>query len=270
MSTSTVSELPHLLDPTTLIGAVFYAVVIFVIAWGIGSLLNILIQRSLDRAEVAGTDPTSIRFLGQLGRVFVYVMAFALYARIIPALRDVDTAWLASVGVVSVIVGLATQSTLSNVIAGVSIVLYRPFRVGDRIQVTTPTGTEIGIIESIDLGYTRLRTPDSRRVVLPNSLAASQTTINFSRNAARVLIELPVVITGDADTNEARKVVLDAAKSIPKVAKINGCFVTGLTKSTTILMVSAMCYDPSDVVEIKSDLLEELQKRFADSHIEFG
>ena len=270
MSTSTVTDLPHLLDPTTLLGALFYGVVILVVAWGIGAILNVIIQRYLDRAEAAGTDPTSVRFLGQFGKAFVYVLAFALYARVIPALQDIDTAWLASVGLFSVVVGLATQSTLSNVVAGVSMILYRPFRVGDRILVSTPSGPEVGLIESIDLGYTRLRTPDSRRVVLPNSLAASQTTINFSRNAARVLIELSITIKSDADTNAARKIILDCVKLITKIAKVNGCFITSLTKETTVLMVSVMCYDPSDIVGIKSDILEEVQKRFADSHIEFG
>lgn len=267
MSTSTV---PLLFDPTTIVGALFYAAVVIVLAWIFGSALNLFIHRYLDRAEAAGTDSTSVRFLAQLGRILVYVLAFALYAYIVPPLHDLGTAWLASVGLFSVVIGLATQSTLSNLVAGISVILYRPFRIGDRIEVSTPTGPENGVVESIDLGYTSLRAPDGRRVVLPNNLVATQTNINFSRNAARVLIEHSIVVANEADSAEARKLVLDAAKAIPKIAKVNGCFITNVNKEGTTLMISVVCFDPSDIAAIRSDLLGEVKKQFASAQIQFG
>lgn len=268
-STTTATVYPIIFNPLTLPGVLFYAVVVIILAWIVGSAFNAIIHRSLDRAQAAGTDSTSLRFLGQLGRVFVYVLAFTLYAYLIPPLHDLGTAWLASVGVISVVVGLATQSTLSNLIAGISVILYRPFRIGEKIQVSTPAGPEIGAVESIDLGYTTLRAPDGRRVVLPNSIVASQTNINFSRNAARMLIELSLTVQA-ANIGDTRTLFLEAAKTIPKIVKVNGCFVTNVTKDGITLMLSVMCFDPSDVVGIKSDLFEEIKKRLDGAGIALG
>lgn len=267
MSTSTT---PMLLDPNGLVGALFYAIVVIVLAWIVGTALNFVIHRSLDRAEAAGTDSTSVRFLGQLGRVVVYIVSFALYSYLIPALHTLGTAWLASVGLFSVVIGLATQSTLSNLIAGISVILYRPFRIGDRIQVTTPAGPEIGVVIGIDLGYTSLCTPDGRRIVLPNSLIASQTNINFTRNSARVLLEVPVTIAEGSDISKAKEIMLKVAQNVKNVTKVNGCFVTSVTKAGATIMLSVMCLDPGDIASIRSDLLEEIKKQLDAANITLG
>ena len=97
--------------------------------------------------------------------------------------------WLTSVGLVSVVVGLAAQSTLGNLISGVSLLLYRPFRLGDRLQVMTPAGLETGVVESLRLGYTTLQTEDNRRIVIPNS---SGTTISLTVSCTSAVIEADV------------------------------------------------------------------------------
>jgi len=108
-----------------------------------------------------------------------------LYAHLIPVLRSLGTALLTGASIASVVIGLAAQSTLGNLVAGVAITLYRPFRLGDRLQVSAPTGTEVGNVEMLSLGYTTLRTDDGRFVVLPNSIAASQVIIKLSASQER-------------------------------------------------------------------------------------
>jgi small-conductance mechanosensitive channel len=125
-------------------------------------------------------DRTAVKFLAQLARFAVYIFAFISYAHLVPVLAGVGTAWLASAGILSVIIGLAAQNTLGNLVAGISLLLYRPFNVGDHLQITAPTGLETGLVESINLGYTLLKTDDNRRVVVPNSIMASQTHINLT------------------------------------------------------------------------------------------
>jgi small conductance mechanosensitive channel len=251
----------NLLNPGTYPGAIFYAIAVIVVAWVVGRALHLAIHRYLDRAEAAGADSTSVRFLGQLAKGVIYIIAFLCYARLIPALQSLGTTWLASVGVVSVVIGLATQSTLSNLVAGISLILYRPFRIGDRIQVTTPTGPEIGVVDSIDLGYTSLCTPDGRRIVLPNSIITNQTNINFSRNKSHVLWEVAITVPAGNDIDRVREILLESAKALPKVTKINGCFVTSISGKGTVLTLSTMCMDPGDIASIKSDLLESVKKK---------
>jgi small-conductance mechanosensitive channel len=257
----------RLLNPATTPGALFYGVVIAGAAWLAGRAVHLAIHRYLDRAEAEGADPTGIRFLGQLGRLAVYIIAFLSYTHVVPALQKLGTAWLASVGVVSVVVGLAAQSTLSNLVAGISLVLYRPFKIGDRVQITAPTGAEIGIVESIDLGYTSMRTADGRRLVIPNATIASQTSINLSGSHPNIPCGVALTITSGEDIERARNILLDVAKAVPKVAKVDGCYVTGVTSAGTVLTLSAQCTDPGDATRIKSDLLENAKKQFDASNI---
>ena len=126
-------------------------------AWLAGRAVRLAVHRYLDKTERAGADPTGIRFLGKLANLGVYICAFLVYSHIVPALKDLGSASLASMGVLSVVLGLAAQSTLGNLISGISLVLYRPFKLGDQLQVPVPTGTETGVVESINLGYTVLR-----------------------------------------------------------------------------------------------------------------
>ncbi len=252
----------ELLNPATPLGAIFYAVVLAGVAWIVGRAVHLAVHRYLDDVQAEGADPTGIRFLGQLAKLGVYIVTFICYSHLVPALQHLGTAWLASVGVVSVVVGLAAQSTLSNLVSGISLVLYRPFRIGDRVQVAAPTGTEIGVVESIDLGYTTLRTADGRRLVIPNATIASQTSINLSLSQSNAPCGVAVTVAEGGDIDRARDIILEVAKSVPKIANVAGCFVTGVSSQGTVLTLSSTCADPADAAQIKSDLLENTKKRF--------
>jgi small-conductance mechanosensitive channel len=108
-----------------------------------------------------------LSFLGQFAEALVYVVALVLYADLVPGLHRLGTALLTGVSVASVVVGLAAQSTLGNLIARIAILLYRPVRIGDHVQVSAPPGP-VGLVESLSLGYTVIRTANGRRVVMPN------------------------------------------------------------------------------------------------------
>ncbi len=172
--------LKDLTNPATGVGALFYAVVCLGVAWLAGWTVRAGVHRTLD-FHVPTADPTVVSFLGRLARLAIYILAFLTYVHLIPALHVLSPVWLTSVGAASVVVGLAAQSTLSNLVAGVALLLYRPFRIGDRLHVTTPTGHESGTVEELGLGYTTLRTDDGRRIIVPNSVMASTTSIHEPR-----------------------------------------------------------------------------------------
>ena len=254
------AEWADLKDPHTLTFALVYGVIFAVAAWLLGSAVHLAIHRYLDRAESAGADPTAIRFLGQLARLMVFVFAFGYYAHLVPTLRALGTAWLASVGVLSVVFGLAAQTTLSNLIAGVSLVLYRPFKVGDRVQVSTPGGMETGAVESIDLGYTILRTDDGRRITIPNSAMATQTCINLSRSGPGIFCSLSLNVPA-AEIERARQIMIDAATGNPKLVRVDGCYVTALNSTAATLTITGHCADAAALVTTKSEVLVAIQKQ---------
>lgn len=251
----------NLINPATLLGALFYALVIGTLAWLAGRLLRAAIHRFVERRKCA-VDRTAINFLGQVAQVVVFVLAFLSYAHLVPALQRLGTAWLAGVSVASVVVGMAAQSTLANFIAGLSLLLYRPFNLGDRMQVQAPGGLESGVVEGLNLGYTILRTADNRRVVIPNSVMASQACINLSQADERVPSSVPVGIGNDVPVEKVRPILIDMAKQDPKVLEVTGCPVTAVSSSGVTLTLMVRCADVQSATNFKYDFMEAVKKRF--------
>jgi len=170
-------------DPKNLAGALFYAVIFLAAALVAGRLARLFARRSARHFS----DITAINFIAQLAQVVIFLIALILYAQLIPALRSMGTALLAGVSVASVIVGLAAQNTLSNLIAGFSLLLYRPFHIGDRVQLNTPRGVSIGTVTALSLGYTVLTDPDNHEIIVPNSVMVSQVIIRLAHEHRRPL-----------------------------------------------------------------------------------
>jgi hypothetical protein len=84
------------------------------------------------------------------------------------------------VSVASVVIGLAAQNTLGKVIAGFALLLYRPFRISDRVQIAGLSRLATGTVESLSLGYTIVRGDDGRRFIVPNSTMATQVAVNLN------------------------------------------------------------------------------------------
>src|SRR5580658_7153278 len=192
--------------PDSLIGALFYLVLFILIALVLSRALRAAVQAAMTRQ--GQIDRTTMSFLQQFGSALIWVMMLILYAHLIPMLRAMGTALLAGASVASVVLGLAAQSTLGNLVAGIAITLYRPFRLGDALQVAAPTGTEIGTVEQISLGYTTLRTFDGRRVVLPNSVAASQIAINLGGATAPAPLTIAIRVSRQTDLEAAQREAL--------------------------------------------------------------
>lgn len=171
------------LDPNTWAGALTIAA-IFVI---IGLAMTWLVKRGtvevLRHEHQLQIDEISLNFLGHLVSLAVWMLMATLYAHLIPALDRLASAMLAGVGLASVVIGFAAQKTLGNLVAGISLVLYRPFKQGDRLQIATPTASfcDTGTVEAISLGYTTLRTDDGRAIVVANGTMADQTMIKLTR-----------------------------------------------------------------------------------------
>ena len=253
----------NLINPGTIEGAIVYAVVLLVFAVLLNRMLRLAVERALARGSRVHIDRTRVKFISQLAQIVVYIVTFFVFAHIIPALSNLGNAGLASVGVLSVVAGLAAQNTLGNLIAGISLLLYRPFKLGDRLQVAAPTGLETGVVESLTLGYTLLKTDDNRRVVVPNSLMASQTAINLTANDPRVICSVLISISLAADIDKARAILLELAGSHPLAKQVCGCPLTQVGSAGVTLSLDVWCAEALAAVTFRCDLLEQAVKRFA-------
>jgi small-conductance mechanosensitive channel len=249
------------LQPDTFIGAIVYLAFFVLLAMLLSRALRATVHAAMVRA--GHLDRTTVSFVQQLLTAVIWVMMLILYAHLIPVLRSMGTALLTGASIASVVIGLAAQSTLGNLVAGVAITLYRPFRLGDRLQVTAPTGTETGTVELISLGYTTLRTDDGRLVVLPNSIASSQVLINLS--AARVTPPLSILIrlSRESDVEQARDLALRTGGEVVGKDVVLGCFLTRLDATGATLELRVRGPEAAQRDELRSKLVSILAQRFA-------
>jgi small-conductance mechanosensitive channel len=246
-----------LFNPSTLVGGLVYLAIVLVCAWGVARLLSLLILR-WPRGEGRGqVGPAGTTYLIQLSRVLVYVLALILYAHLIPPLRALGTALLAGVSVASIVIGIAAQNTLGNLISGFSILAYRPFNIGDLIQVTAPTGLERAVVENITLGYTVLSTDDRRRIVVPNTVIANQVTINLSDWKPAEVLELTVPVRSGGNIERARAILLAAASRHPAVQETLACRVTHLTGLSATLSLEVRCTSQDQKKQLASDVYQQ-------------
>jgi len=266
---TTLQRLAHdVPNPATTWGALFYAVLVFALAWLAGHGVRLAVRRAAHRHGGDSHVQAETAFIVDLAQVGIYLLALTLYVHIVPSLRHLGTPLLASVGVMSVVLGIAAQHTLGNLVAGIAILLYRPFRVGDQLQVSAPTGLETGVVERLTLGYTILRTFDNRRVVVPNTLMATQASVNLSSVDPRMAAVVPFTISYKTDIDRARAILVELAAAHPQVREIIGCPVTELGPSGVVLSLRAWCSSADATYQVRFDLLERAKRRFEQAGIE--
>jgi small conductance mechanosensitive channel len=253
-------DLLKYLKPDTFIGALAYLVIFILVAQLLSRTLRAAVHAAMTRKGYL--DRTTISFLQQMGSAMIWVIFLILYAHLIPVLRSMGTALLAGASVASVVIGLAAQSTLGNLVAGVSITIYRPFRLGDTLQVTAPTGTEIGVVELISLGYTTLRAQDGHLIVLPNSIAASQVTINLNDTFAPGSFAISIRLRRDADLEAARRLAVEVAKDRVGEKAVMGCYLTKVDGDAVTLDLRLSAPDAAARDTLRSTLMGELTQRF--------
>lgn len=262
------AALTRRVHPESLSGALFYLLLFLLL----GVVLDLTMRRAMREArrrdEQQRLDPMSLGFLQGLVSVAIWVAVFVAYAHLIPALRNLGTALLAGASVMSIVVGLAAQNTLGNLVAGFALLLYRPFRVGDRLQVTAPTGVESGTVESLSLGYTVLRTYDNRRIVLPNSGIANQVTVNLSSIDPKIMVIVPVGIAYGADIDRARELLIGLARAHREAIEPITCPVVNLGAYSVDLSLRTWCADAAVAARIKVELLEAAAKALPQAGIE--
>jgi small conductance mechanosensitive channel len=259
-------DLLSFVRPDTLLGAMAYLAIFLAVALLLSRVLRTAVHAAMTRK--GHIDRTSISFLQQICTALIWVIMLILYAHLIPALRSMGTALLAGASVASVVIGLAAQSTLGNLVAGIAITIYRPFRLGDTLQVATPTGTDIGTVELISLGYTTLRAAAGHLIVLPNSSAASQVIINLNATYAPWPITITIRLSRKANLEDARKLARSVAADSAGEKSVIGCFLTKMDAASITLELRLVAADAGGRDVLRSKLMVNLAERFSEHRID--
>lgn len=206
-------------------------------------------RRMLSRIRGFRHDRTVISFVVQVVRVVVYIVGFIA---VLQRLGVQTTSIIAVLGAASLAVGLALQGTLSNVAAGVLLLVLRPYRVGDIIEV----GGTSGMVQRLDLFVTQMSNASNHKIVVPNSKVLGDVIINLTGQKTR-RIEILFNVGYSANLKQARAVLAGVAeahgKVLPDPAPWAG--VTNLLDSAVEVTLQAWV-EVDDWWQVKADLFE--------------
>jgi MscS family membrane protein len=172
-----------------------------------------------------------------------------------------------SLGVGSLAVGLAAQDTLSNMFAGFALMLDRPFRVGDRIQLASG---DVGDVVVVGMRSTRIKTLDETILIVPNSSLVKERLVNQTRPGRYITTRIELSMPSGSDLAKVKKILVDSALACPRVDPgLNPvALLTRLAEGGIVLMLVFWSRDYLEQGLARSDVLEEIHRRFQGAGID--
>lgn len=249
----------------------FKAVVYVLIAIVVARVVDFLLARR-DRAMVKllgkapdQADRTRYGMIRRLTQAIILVIGVAMALFQFPFFQALSGAILASAAIISGIIGIAARAPLANLVSGVMIAFSQPVRLGDYISVDDVYGT----VEEIRFTYTYIRTPDNRRVVIPNEAFASQVVNNYSLGSPGSMVAVDFVVPIASDVDAVRGSVLAIADELAAApdGKSNGVTVEDLGATDVTLRLHAWAHDPHARRDVASDLRAAILRRLRDDGI---
>ncbi|MDX1434562.1 MAG: mechanosensitive ion channel [Gammaproteobacteria bacterium] len=185
---------------------VIAAIIIFLLGRWIARALARVAGRAMSRA---GTDEMLVKFVQ--GLVYAALLAFVILAAL-NQLGIQTTSFIAVIGAAGLAIGLALQGSLSNFAAGVMLIIFRPFKVGDFIEAA---GTS-GVVEEIMIFSTKLKSPDNKQLYVPNGAILSGIITNYSAKEQR-RVDLVFGCGYGDDIKKAKSLLEEIVRSNPLV-----------------------------------------------------
>ena len=191
-------------------------VITFIVATLARQVMNRFIRIASDKLN---TDPTSYKFLKHLITATITLLGLGLAIYSIPTLKALAISLFAGAGIIAVIVGFASQAAFANIVSGIFIVIFKPFRIGDRINISGKSEYS-GIVEDITLRHTVIRNYENRMVIMPNSVISNETVVNSSIIDEKVCMWFEIGISYDSDVDLAMNIIREEAENHPNLIDI--------------------------------------------------
>ncbi len=199
------------------VDAFWIAALAFPLSTFVGNVLEVVEENVVKRTE-STIDDTALPMLNKVVRFMIVVFGIVLG---LDRLGLNIAPLLAGAGVMGLALSLAAKDTLSNLIAGVLLILDRPFQIGDRIELwnsPAETGSWGDVIE-IGLRATKIRNPDNLVIVVPNNEIMRRDITNYTMSGERIRLRIPIDIEYDSDLDLAKELVLSAASEVRGVVE---------------------------------------------------
>lgn len=257
-------------------------IILVAVTLAIAIVLSLILRKILGLfitkyAEKLKTDPTNFSFVRNSVGFIIYTSALIFIFYKIPYLKSLGTALFAGAGILAVVVGFASQKAFSNIISGIFILIFKPFKISDTIEFKDG---QKGMVEEITLRHTLIKDYENRRIVIPNSVISDETIINSSIQDEKIRKHVEFSISYDSDIDKAIDIIRQEAMNHPlvidnrtkeeKLNKIPYVLVRVIALSDFSVNLKAYVWSTGNdnAYTIKCDLLKLVKHRFDKEGIE--
>ena len=174
-------------------------------------VINSLVKLLLKGLSKSSKDETLQRFVGNL---MTWVLKIMLFISVASMIGIQTTSFVAVLGAAGLAIGLALQGTLANFAGGVLIILFKPFRVGDLVNVQG----EIGIVKNIEIFTTQILSPTNKRIIIPNGTLANSNIINLSAEG-KLRVDLTIGVGYDENIKQTKDVLMHSYMNVEALKK---------------------------------------------------
>lgn len=252
---------------------IFVLVVTIAAARIIGRMYGRFVEKN---ANNLNGDYTNYKFLQHSLSWIIYLLGFSFAIWNIPFLKPIAQSMVAGAGILAIAIGFASQQALGNIISGIFIVIFKPYKINDRISFKDGLR---GIIEDISLRHTVIRNFENQRIIIPNSVVSNEVVINSDFGEAKVCKLIDVGISYDSDIDCAKEIMAEEIAAHPDNIDVrteedleNGIprvtvRVILLGESSINLRAWAWAENSAKGFTMHCDLLETIKKRFDKENI---
>ncbi len=234
------------------------AIIIFYVGRWVAAGISRLIGKALLMRHV---DKAVVSFLSSI----VYAAVLIAFALIALSHLGIQTAsFLAILGAAGLAIALALQGSLSNFASGVLIIIFRPFKAGDFVEVAGISG----VVERIDIFQTIFKTGDNKKVIVPNSQITGGAITNYSAEKRR-RVDLTIGISYDSDLRLAKQILADILQQDDRIlAEPKPVIAVSALADSAVQLVVRPWVESGNYWAVYWDTLEQVKLRFDAAGIE--
>lgn len=241
------------------------------------TIIRKLLHRAIQKSEkYMHSRKTGLMFTKHIVTALIYLLGFSVAIYLIPPLQTLAISMFAGAGILAVVAGFASQAAFSNIVSGIFIAIFKPFRVGDTIKF----GERVGRVEDITLRHTVVRNFENKRYIVPNSVISNEVIENYHIDDEKICRFVDFGISYDSDIDKAMKIMQKEARKHPNFIDNRDAKeikegtpdvsvrVIGFGDSSVNLRAWVWAQSPQKAFEMGTDLNKSIKERFDKEGIE--
>jgi len=255
------------------------------ILFGVWVLITITVARifsnrirsKLSKRKDDFSDVTKLKFLLHFVTALIYILGFAIAINYLPGLKTLSASLFTATGIISVAIGFASQNALSNIISGLFIVIFKPFKIGDKLIIKKEF---VGIVKDITLRHTVVLDFENRHVIIPNNIINNEILINYSGTSQPLAVPIEYQIGIRSDFAKFKSKVVEFLinhKSFTPIANFYNAkgdfqipiYVTKLTETSATVKITVSGESAGATTNIINDLNLQILNHTEDMGVVF-